>query len=155
MNYRRYLITTVILFAPHFSANSHQEHELQPKLEQIIEYRSSLMNVFLWNFKPMAQMFKKERPFDLERLRRYASNLNRSAQLDLVAGFPEDSDEGETDARADIWLDWDDFSGKLSRFQEKANALDEASQSGDMDRIRDSFESLARSCKACHKAYRE
>ena len=125
-------------------------------LEKAIEYRQSIMNIYAWNLKPMGQVVKGEAPFEAERFRRHARDLAAASQLHLFSGFPEDSDEGEeTDAKSEIWLDWENFEQKYRNFQQKAASLHTAAQGGDLEQIRPAFGATARSCKDCHKAFRE
>ena len=123
--------------------------------ERAIEYRESIMNIFSWNLKAMGSVVKGEVPYDKEAFARYAKDLASAAHLDLLAGFPEGSDEGETDAKAEIWMKMDDFKQKYETLQQKSNALVEAAGSGDLEVIRPAFGDTANSCKECHKAYKE
>ncbi len=120
-----------------------------------LEYRQGVMNIFSWNLKPMSAVVKGEAPYDAEKFSRHARDLAAAANLDLLAGFPEGSDEGETDAKGEIWFDWKDFSAKFSDLKEKSAALEKAAASGDINQIRPAFGATARTCKQCHKQYKE
>ena len=121
-----------------------------------IEYRQSVMNVFAWNLKPMGAMVQGKAPFDAERFAKYAHELAVASGLDLLSGFPEDSDAGdETDALAEIWLDFEDFAQKFEDLRASARSLDQAAQSSDENSKKAAFDKVAKSCKACHKAYRD
>ena len=120
-----------------------------------LEYRQGVMNIFSWNLKPMGAVVKGEAPYDAEKFSGYASDLAAAANLDLLAGFPEGSDEGETDAKSEIWFEREDFAVKFRDLQEKSAALEKAAASGDINQIRPAFGATARTCKQCHKQYKE
>jgi cytochrome c556 len=123
-------------------------------VEDAIEYRQAVMNVFGWNMKPMGAMVKGKVPFDQKAFKRHAGDLANAASLDLLAGFPEDSDEGETDALAEIWIDFDDFTKKYQDLRKAADALKKASGGSDQKQIKAAFGDLGKACKSCHKAYK-
>ena len=120
-----------------------------------LEYRQGVMNIFSWNLKPMGAAVKGEIPYDAEKFSRHARDLAAAASLNLLAGFPEGSDEGETDAKGEIWFEWNDFTAKLRDLQEKSSALEKAASSGDLNQIRPAFGATARTCKQCHKKYKQ
>jgi len=119
-----------------------------------IEYRESIMTILAWNMKPMGAMVKGEAPFDAAKFQAQAKDLAAVAQLDLLAGFPEGSDQGETDAKPEIWMKWDDFKGKLEALRSASKNLAEASVGGDLEKIKPAFGELGKSCKGCHEAYK-
>jgi cytochrome c556 len=147
------LITAFSLILPLSGAMADKE---KSGAEKAIEYRQSIMNIYAWNLKPMGKVVKGEVPFEAGSFQRHARDLAAASQLHLFSGFPDDSDEGEdTDAKSEIWLDWENFEQKYQNFQEKVDALNTAAQSGELERIRPAFGSTAKSCKDCHKAFRE
>ena len=72
-----------------------------------IEYRQSIMNIYGWNLKAMGAIVKGKIPYDPAAFAVYSSDLIAASNLNLLSGFPEDSDEDETDAKSEIWLDWE------------------------------------------------
>ena len=125
------------------------------ELERALDYRQGVMNVFNWNMKSMSDMMKGKKPFDSAVFARRADDLAKAASLDLLAGFPPDSDQGETDARPDIWFDFEDFSQKLVDLREASQALSKAVASGDKAAIGDALGKTGKRCKACHENYKE
>ncbi|MES9882059.1 MAG: cytochrome c [Sedimenticola sp.] len=119
-----------------------------------LEYRQGAMNLLAWNMKPMGRMVKGEMSFDKAVFKRHADDLTAVVHLDLLSGFPDDSDSGETDALPDIWLDFEDFTAKYRDMQKAAKTLSKAAAGGDMEKIKPAFGALGKSCKACHKPYR-
>ncbi|PLY14391.1 MAG: cytochrome C [Sedimenticola sp.] len=123
--------------------------------ERAIEYRESIMNIFSWNLKAMGSVVKGESAYDQAAFAQHAADLAAAARLNLLAGFPEGSDEGETGAKAEVWMTPDDFKEKYQALQTKSEALVSAAASGNLDAIRPAFGDTANSCKECHKAYKE
>ncbi len=123
-------------------------------VEQAIDYRSGLMEVMGWNLKQMGAMLKGKKPFDQATFARRARDLNAASHLDILAGFPEDSVDDDSDAKDEIWLDWENFTAKLDSMRDKSEALAQAAASGEVEAVRSSFSELAKACKGCHKAFR-
>lgn len=124
------------------------------EFERDIEYRQAVMTIFAWNTKPMGAMLKGKQPFEAESFSQHAKDLEAAASLDLLAGFPEDSDAGETDALADIWLNFDDFKQKFANLRKASDELNKAASGSDQAAIKTAFGEVGKACKACHRAYK-
>jgi len=120
-----------------------------------IEYRQAVMTVIGWNMKPMGAMMKQKQPYDQAAFAAHAADLAAAAKLDLLAGFPMDSEGDDSDALPDIWLDFEDFKQKYKDLQTASSDLEQAAGSGDMAKIKPAFEALGKTCKACHRAYKD
>lgn len=125
------------------------------ELEQALEYRQGVMNVLGWNMKSMGAMMKGKKPYDKDAFARHAADLAQAASLDIAAGFPEGSDEGETDARVDIWLDFDDFEKKLEALREASRNLSEVAKAGDKAANGQALGDTGKTCKGCHDSYKD
>ncbi|MGC6485011.1 MAG: c-type cytochrome, partial [Candidatus Puniceispirillales bacterium] len=68
--------------------------------------------------------------------------------------FPEGSDTGDTNARAEIWFDFDDFTLKAKDAENAALALASLAEAGQQDQIMDGLKTLSGTCKACHSSYK-
>jgi cytochrome c556 len=80
--------------------------------------------------------------------------LAKAASLDLLAGFPADSDQGETDALPDIWLDFEGFTQKLEALRKASRSLSEAAAGGDKEAMGDALGKTGKSCKGCHDSFK-
>lgn len=70
--------------------------------------------------------------------------------------FPAGSDKGgDTEARAEIWQTWDDFTAKAKGFETAALKLQEIAAGGDKSATMKQFAAVGGTCKACHDKYRE
>ncbi len=131
-------------------------HQDESPAERAIKYRSSVMKILRWNLLPMGAMLEGKRPFDQTLFAKHARDLAATANLDLLGGFPRGSDKGgDTDVKAEIWLNWEDFKRKLENFRAQAAKLAEVAAKGDRSALVKPFEAVGESCKSCHKAYRE
>lgn len=123
--------------------------------QQAIEYRQAAMTLIASNVKPMGAMLKGKQPFDQQALVRHAKDIAAIGSLDLLRGFPEESEGEDSSALSEIWFDWDDFVAKMGDFQSAAAALGEAAATGDKDQIAAKFKDVGGTCKVCHKKYKE
>ena len=113
------------------------------------------MTVIRWNVKPMGDMLKGKRPFDGAAFARHMRDLESAVSLSLLPAFPEDSDEGEdTSAKAEIWMNWEDFEQKLEDLRQQTAKLSAAVRSGDRKAMNARFKEVGKACKACHKEYK-
>jgi len=125
------------------------------EMERAQAYRQGVMNVLRWNMKAMSDMMKGKTPYDAGAFARHAEDLAKAASLDLLAGFPEDSDSGDTDARPDIWLDFEGFTRKLRDLREASQSLRELSAAGDKAAMGNALGKTGKTCKACHDTYKD
>ncbi len=134
-------------------AIAHAEDD-DPKKEAI-GYRQSVMTIVGWNFKPMGAMVKGEKPFDAKAFARHAKDLAAVTSVDILTGFPEDSDGEGSKAKAEIWLKWDDFKDKMGVMQREAAKLAEVAAGGDQEAMKKQFGATGKTCKGCHDDYKE
>ena len=146
-------ISILALFAmPLLSTVGHADENV----EQAVEYRQAVMNIIGWNFKHMGAMVKGKTAFDQAAFAAHANELQAAAGFNLLSGFPEDSDDSdETAAKAEIWMDWEDFQQKFKDLQQQAGALAKVAATGDVEAAKNQFGETGKTCKGCHKAYKE
>lgn len=123
------------------------------KSEEAIKYRKGVYAVMGWNFRPMAQMVKGERPYEAAAFARNAEIVAYMSKLALE-GFTPGTESGDTKAKPEIWLDMDDFKAKMEKMQGEAAKLADLSKGGDFDAIKAQFGETGKACKACHDKYR-
>jgi cytochrome c556 len=124
--------------------------------EDAIEYRHNLMEMLKHNARVLGGMANGKVAYDAKRFASASADLNALAHMDLLSAFPEGSDEGDTEAKADIWFNMNDFTAKLGDFRGAAAKLDEQAQAGaGLDVLGPAFAEVGKACKACHKAYKE
>ncbi|MCB2263916.1 MAG: cytochrome c [Candidatus Thiosymbion ectosymbiont of Robbea hypermnestra] len=123
-------------------------------IEKAVDYRQGLMNVYVYNVTAMGNMVKGKTPFDPTAFARHAKDLATAARLDLLAGFPEDSINDESDADDKIWLDWDKFQQKNQALRKESARLAEIAKGGDETAMKTQFKKTAKTCKGCHDNFK-
>ena len=122
--------------------------------EKVIRYRQSAMDMVGWNFSPLGAMVKGKTPFDAKEFSRRADRLETLGPQ-LLEGFSKGSDTGaETDAKAEIWTAFEDFTAKLDDYVNESKKLAEVARNGSEADMKEQFKKTAESCKACHDKYR-
>jgi cytochrome c556 len=124
------------------------------KAADVVHYRQDIMGVIGWNFSPMGAMVKNKTAWDAASFAKHAERLE-FLSTQVLEGFPNASTGGvETDAKADIWNNFDDFKSKLDDLVTEAKNLNEAAKTGDETKMKDQFKKTAEACKACHEKYK-
>ena len=134
---------------------------LAPRLGQVItvdkgtSFFDNLMEIYKWNMDAMGPMAKGEEPFDKARFAALAKDLAGAAQLDLLSGFPKGSDQGDTEAKPEVWQQWDQFKAKYGDFQKATGELSAAAAGGDLEAIKPKLGAVGKACKSCHEQFRQ
>jgi cytochrome c556 len=128
--------------------------DADPKKEAI-EYRQGAMKIVGWNFKPMGAMVKGDKAFDAKEFARRAKDIAAVSSIDILAGFPEDTDGKGSKAKPEIWMKWDDFKTKMGDMEREMAKLAEVAKGGDQGAIKKQFGDTAKTCKSCHDDYKE
>ncbi len=105
--------------------------------------------------KAAGQQLKSSSP-DLAVLRSSAATIAELAEKSgtwFPAGTGKEVNP-KTRAKPEIWQKPEDFAAKDRDFNTAAKAFKAAADSGDMTQINATFETLGKSCKACHDTYR-
>jgi cytochrome c556 len=126
----------------------------QHKPDAVIHYRQSAMTLIGWNFSTLSAMVKGKQTWDAKE---FALRAERIAQLapQIQEGFAKGSDKGaETDAKADIWANPEDFQSKITDLIDASKALADVAKSGDEAKDKEEFKKLAGACKSCHDKYK-
>ena len=69
--------------------------------------------------------------------------------------FPENSNQSPSEAKDEIWLQWDDFIGAIQSFENASTALIDAAATEDPRAMDGAFSDMTKSCKSCHQLFRE
>jgi cytochrome c556 len=122
--------------------------------DKAVSYRQAVMNVFYWNTDAMGDMVKGKKEFDAAAFATHAKDLAAAAGLELMAAFPEDSINDESDAREEIWLDFAKFEKKYEALREQSAKLAEVAASGDEAAMKEQFGAASKTCKGCHDDFK-
>ena len=69
--------------------------------------------------------------------------------------FPQGSGEGKTDAKAEIWTDWEKFKEAAAGASTAAEKVAMVAKSGDAAATGDALKALGGACGTCHKPFRK
>lgn len=133
-----------VVFSVGVSANEDPIHHAQ-------ELRQAAMILIGNDFGYMNAMLKGEVPWSDQQFVERGRELGAIGQLNLLRGFVADSYEGETRAKPDIELEFDEFSDKMHKFE---SALQKFGAAADAAAMKTQFKDLGENCKGCHKKYK-
>ena len=74
---------------------------------------------------------------------------------EMESYFPKNSNQSPSDAKDEIWLQWDDFVGAIQVFENASKALIDAAAMEEPRAIRGAFSDMTKSCKSCHQKFRQ
>ncbi len=114
--------------------------------EDYIKYRQQIMKSISANLKASSMLLKEKVNLDGQ-LHRHAQALEDSGKV-LEKVFPEGSDFGETDAKPAVWEDSEGFLKEVNKFKQATAAFNSSPSMK-------TFGAVGKTCKSCHKAYRE
>ncbi len=73
-----------------------------------------------------------------------------AVSAEIAAKFEAQATDPESEAKPEIWTNWDDFVAKANDLNTAAAALDASS----LDGVKAGMGAIGGACGACHKAYR-
>lgn len=124
----------------------------------IVKERMDQMDGIAKSMKAMGAMFKGQTTYDAETVRSQAMVIAATGGKQLSVLFPEHSMQPPSEARHEIWTDWEKFLGLGDEMQAAAVALaNGAANPPDGSagpKPADLFRDLAQTCKSCHQDFR-
>ncbi|HEA17478.1 hypothetical protein LCGC14_2143870 [marine sediment metagenome] len=145
------LLLGATLSALTFGATANSAFE---KPSDAIEYRQAAFSMIRVQIGDMGDMLKGKVPFDAERFQQRANNAAALSKMPWEA-FVAGSDKGDTSALPAIWSDNETFMKKAAAFQQYADELAVAAQTGDKKVIAKAFGPWAKGCKDCHTSFKD
>jgi cytochrome c556 len=121
--------------------------------ESYIKYRQAVMKAIGGHMGASGQIVRGKVD-ESAALAMHADAL-ASLNADLARLFPEGSDFGETEAKAEIWDNWAEFEKAADAARDATAAFAAAVKSGDADKIGAARKDVGRSCKGCHEDFRQ
>ncbi len=114
-----------------------------------VKARMDLMGVIAANTKVLGEMAGGKVAFNAQAAATARANLTAAA-AGIPAKFEPQATDPVSDAKPDIWTNWDDFLTKSETLLAQAEALDATSLEG----VQAGMGGIGGSCKACHSAYK-
>jgi cytochrome c556 len=119
------------------------------------QYRHDLMEHFKYGIGNVVQIMKGESAHK-DHLPKLAAIMADASSM-VKDAFEKDTRavSGMTEAKADIWENWDAYAEAADQFERDArNFADVAAATDDMGQIGAAFKQFARNCKSCHDDYK-
>jgi cytochrome c556 len=117
-----------------------------------IEYRQSVYKVVKWHMDTLGGMARGDLAFDADAALHHARQVNALSYM-AKEGFAEGTEGG--DAKADIWANWDQFSGGMEKFQQVSGELVTAAEVGTLEALRPAVGQMGQTCRNCHDNFRD
>lgn len=125
----------------------------QQKPEDAIKYRQSALFIQGQNFGPLAAMAQGKIPFDKDVAVRNSGIVEFMSKLPWDRFLPG-TDQGNTKAKPEIWLNMEDFRAKADKMQAEVAKLAQVARTGDFNAFKAQVGESGKACKACHDEYR-
>ncbi len=114
-----------------------------------VKARMELMDVIAANTKVLGEMAGGKAAFNAQAAATAKANL-AAAAAQTPAKFEPQATDPVSDAKPDIWTNWDDFLTKSETLLAQAEALDTTS----LESIQAGMGGIGGACKACHSVYK-
>jgi cytochrome c556 len=124
------------------------------KPEDAIKYRKAAYSVMGTHFARIGAVVQGRVPFDAKAVADNAAIVATLAPLPFTA-FGEGTDKGDTRAKPEIWSKADEFKASATKAAEAITALNAATRTGDLDKIKVAFGEAGKTCKGCHDNFRK
>lgn len=122
--------------------------------EAFIQYRQKLMQSNGAHFGAIAGILKNKLPYQNLHIVNHAKAIELNSKL-ISEAFKREISAGKTDAKPEIWRDWDKFTTAAQRVGKESAKLADVAQSGDMAAIGAQVKNMGKSCGGCHKPFRK
>ncbi len=120
----------------------------------LVEYRQKLMSGQGASMGSIGDYMKYKLTYSTDQIVTHARNIHEYSKL-IEETFKKDISAGATDAKTEIWGNWDDFVAKSKAVTEASAALVEAAESGDKSAMMPAVGKLGGACRSCHNTYRK
>jgi len=98
--------------------------------------------------QPRGDGERGERPSTPRRSHAHAKDFAAVSSVDILAGFPEDTEGPDSKAKAEIWLKWDDFRKKMGDMTRETAKLAEVAKGGDEAAMKKQFGETGKTARA-------
>jgi cytochrome c556 len=129
-------------------------HAQFSKPERAVEYRQAAFTLMNNHMGRISQAVQGKVPYDKDAVLRSAEIIEIVGKLPYEA-FAPGTDLMESKAKPAIWKEEAKFKQLAADMQAETVKLTAAAKSGSLDNVRTQFRATAKSCDACHDAYRE
>ena len=121
--------------------------------EHILGYRQKVMTSMGASMGAIGDILKHKLPF-AGHIGVHATDISRMSAV-IKESFEKEITEGRTDAKPDVWQDWDKFVAAAEALQTEGAKLADVAGGGDMAAIGAQVKALGKACGDCHKPFRK
>jgi cytochrome c556 len=121
--------------------------------EAMVQYRQKVMTSQSASMGAINDILKNKLPYS-NHIFTHAQAIQRMSSL-VPEAFKKDIATGKTDAKPEIWKEWDKYTAAAEALGQEAAKLAEVAQKGDMAMITDQAKKVGEACGSCHKPYRK
>ena len=121
--------------------------------EALIQYRQRVMTSNGASMGAIGDILKNKLPYQGHILV-HAQDIQRMSTV-IPEAFKKQITAGKTDAKAEIWKEWDKYTAAAEVMGKEAAELAKVAQGGDMAAISAQVKKLGDACGNCHKPYRK
>ncbi len=118
-----------------------------------LKHRQKVMQAVGGHMGSIGAILKNKLPYKTS-IVAHAQSLQMTSTV-IEDAFKKKITEGKTDAKPDIWKDWDKFVAAAKKMGEESGKLADVVQAGDMAAIGPQVKALGKSCGGCHKPFRK
>jgi cytochrome c556 len=119
--------------------------------EGVVAERMDAMSAIGSANKTLAGISRGRMEFSAEAVNEAAASIAEHAGQSFVDLFPEGSTGGVSDAKAEIWQNWDDFTELSLSLESAAMTLSTVTSEDDYAAA---YKAVSSTCSSCHRAYR-
>jgi cytochrome c556 len=118
-----------------------------------LQNRQKVMQAIGGHMGAIGAIMKNQLPYQ-NTIAVHALSLQMTSRV-IEEAFEKEITTGKTDAKADIWQDWDKFVAAAKTMGEESGTLARMAQSGDMAAIGAQVKAVGKACGGCHKPFRK
>lgn len=119
----------------------------------VVKERMELMVSMGKAMKSLNAMVRGKTDLDPDSFAGAARRIQKHS-AEMIKMFPKGSMQAPTEARPEIWTDWERFQALASSMEAEAGKLAAAGGSGDRKAIALQFRRVGKLCSSCHKDFR-
>jgi cytochrome c556 len=121
--------------------------------DAFVQYRQKVMSSNGANMGAISDILKNKLPYQ-NHILVHAQEIQRMSTL-IADAFKKEVTAGKTDAKPEIWKEWDKFTAAADAMGREAAQLATVAQGGNIEAIGAQTKKLGETCGSCHKPYRK
>lgn len=119
---------------------------------EISQNRTTAFKSFMPSFSSMGKVVKGDEPYVPDAFKATAAQFTQEARAPFE--YFQNDPQGNGGALPVIWQKPAEFKAEQDKFLAAVDKLNAAAQSGRLDDIRATYQTVGESCKSCHQSFR-